>query len=98
MGQWKNTAQRSNEMSTVREATYEVFRSLGMTTIFGNPGSNELPFLDRLPTDFRYILALHEDAGLAMVDGYSQATGRPVLVNLHAANKASLSRREDQTL
>ena len=51
-----------------------------------------------MPTDFRYILALHEGAGLAMADGYSQATGRPVLVNLHAANKASLSRREDQTL
>jgi benzoylformate decarboxylase len=72
-------------MSTVREATYEVLRSLGMTTIFGNPGSNELPFLDRLPSDFRYILALHEGAGLAIADGYSQATGQPVLVNLHAA-------------
>jgi benzoylformate decarboxylase len=72
-------------MSTVREATYDVLRSLGMTTIFGNPGSNELPFLDRLPPDFRYILALHEGAGLAIADGYSQATGQPVLVNLHAA-------------
>jgi benzoylformate decarboxylase len=72
-------------MSTVREATHDVLRSLGMTTIFGNPGSNELPFLDRLPSDFRYILALHEGAGLAIADGYSQATGQPVLVNLHAA-------------
>src|ERR1700739_4094640 len=74
-----------HQMSTVHEATYDVLRSLGMTTIFGNPGSNELPFLDRLPSDFRYILALHEGAGLAIADGYSQATGRPVLVNLHAA-------------
>ena len=56
-----------------------------MTTIFGNPGSNELPFINQLPSDFRYILALHEGAGLAIADGYSQATGRPVLVNLHAA-------------
>ena len=72
-------------MSTVHEATCEVLRSLGMTTIFGNPGSNELPFLDRLPSDFRYILALQECAGLAIADAYSQATGRPVLVNLHAA-------------
>src|ERR1700739_2892636 len=74
-----------HQMSTVHEATYDVLRSLGMTTIFGNPGSNELPFLDRLPSGFRYILALHEGAGLAIADGYSQATGRPVLVNLHAA-------------
>jgi benzoylformate decarboxylase len=72
-------------MSTVREATYEVLRSLQMTTIFGNPGSNELPFLDRMPSEFRYILALQEGAGLAIADGYSQATGLPVLVNLHAA-------------
>lgn len=72
-------------MTTVHDATYEVLRSLGMTTIFGNPGSNELPFLDRLPSDFRYILALQEGAGLAMADGYSQATGQPVLVSLHAA-------------
>ena len=72
-------------MGTVHDSTYEVLRSLGMTTIFGNPGSNELPFLDRLPSDFRYILALHEGAGLAIADGYSQATGRPVFVSLHAA-------------
>jgi len=72
-------------MATVHDATYEVLRSLGMTTIFGNPGSNELPFLDRLPSDFRYVLALHEGAGLAMADGYSQVTGKPVLVSLHAA-------------
>ena len=72
-------------MATVHDATYEILRSLGMTTIFGNPGSNELPFLDRLPGDFRYILALHEGAGLAMADGYCQVTGKPVLVSLHAA-------------
>ena len=72
-------------MATVHDATYEILRSLGMTTIFGNPGSNELPFLDRLPSDFRYVLALHEGAGLAMADGYCQVSGRPVLVSLHAA-------------
>lgn len=72
-------------MATVHDATYEVLRSLGMTTIFGNPGSNELPFLDRLPSDFRYILGLHEGAALAMADGYCQVTGGPVLVSLHAA-------------
>ncbi len=44
-------------MSTVHDATYEILRSLGMTTIFCNPGPNELPFLDRLPSDFRYTLS-----------------------------------------
>ncbi|WP_194834388.1 benzoylformate decarboxylase [Nocardia sp. XZ_19_369] len=72
-------------MTTVREASYEVLRSLGVTTFFGNPGSNELPFLQEFPDDFRYILALQEGAGLAMADGYAQSTGKPVLVSLHSA-------------
>ncbi|MFI6170398.1 benzoylformate decarboxylase [Nocardia sp. NPDC051052] len=72
-------------MTTVRDASYEVLRSLGVTTFFGNPGSNELPFLQGFPEDFRYILALQEGAGLAMADGYAQATGTPALVSLHSA-------------
>jgi benzoylformate decarboxylase len=38
-----------------------------------------------MPDDFRYILALQEGAAIGMADGYAQATGRPALVNLHAA-------------
>lgn len=69
----------------VRDAFFEVLRAHGITTIFGNPGSNELPMLSDLPKDFRYILALQEGAAIGMADGYAQATGRPSLVNLHAA-------------
>ena len=72
-------------MTTAHDATFDVLRALGMTTVFGNPGSNELLFLDHFPSDFRYILALHEGSGLAMADGYAQTMGCPVLVNLHAA-------------
>ena len=72
-------------MPTVHDAAYEVLRSFGMTTIFGNPGSNELTFLDEFPEDFRYVLTLQEGAGVAMADAYSQSTGAPVLVSLHAA-------------
>jgi hypothetical protein len=69
----------------VRDAFYEVLRAHGITTIFGNPGSNELPLLRDFPGDFRYILALHEGAAIGMADGFAQVTGRPALVNLHAA-------------
>ena len=58
---------------------------MGFHTIFGNPGSNELPLLSDLPTDFRYIHALHEGAAIGMADGYARASGRPAVVNLHAA-------------
>ncbi|MFI7434789.1 benzoylformate decarboxylase [Micromonospora haikouensis] len=72
-------------MATVRETTYELLRALGMTTVFGNPGSTEEPFLQDFPADFRYVHALHEASAVAMADGYAQATGRPAHVNLHTA-------------
>jgi len=72
-------------MKTVHQVAYELLRKHGMTTVFGNPGSNELPFLSQFPSDFRYILGLHEGVVLGMADGYAQATGRPGLVNVHSA-------------
>ena len=73
-------------MVNVREATYELLRARGLTTIFGNPGSNELLFLKDMPDDFTYVLGLHEGAVLSMADGYAQAAGTPAFVNLHAAS------------
>jgi benzoylformate decarboxylase len=49
----------------VRDAFYAVLRAHGITTIFGNPGSNELSLLRDFPGDFRYILALREGAAIA---------------------------------
>jgi benzoylformate decarboxylase len=72
-------------MATVREATFELFRAHGMTTIFGNPGSTELPMLSGFPDDFNYVLGLQELVVVGMADGYAQATGRPTHVNLHTA-------------
>lgn len=71
--------------TTVRGATIELLRGLGMTTVFGNPGSTELPFLDRWPDDFTYVLGLQEASVLGMADGYARATGRAAFVNLHSA-------------
>ena len=67
-------------MPTVRDATYTLLRQLGLTTIFGNPGSTEEPFLKNFPTDFRYVLALQEASAVGMADGFAQGMGRPVLV------------------
>ncbi|MBD0418452.1 benzoylformate decarboxylase [Streptomyces sp. TRM S81-3] len=73
-------------MPSVRRVSHLFLERQGLTTVFGNPGSNELPFLADLPDGFRYVLGLHEGAVVGMADGYAQATGRPVLVNLHAAS------------
>ncbi|MDX6664346.1 MAG: benzoylformate decarboxylase, partial [Solirubrobacteraceae bacterium] len=72
-------------MSTVREATFDLFRRHGMTTMFGNPGSTELPMLADFPEDFRYILGLQEAVVVGMADGYAQASGSVTHVNLHTA-------------
>lgn len=74
------------QQPTVLDATYDILRTHGMTTFFGNPGSNELPFLAGMPDDFRYVLGLHEGVVVGMADGFSQASGRPVFVSLHAAS------------
>ncbi|WP_433531621.1 benzoylformate decarboxylase [Micromonospora sp. CA-263727] len=72
-------------MATVRDTTYDLLRALGMTTVFGNPGSTEEPFLHAFPDDFHYVLALQEASAVGIADGYAQATGRPAHVNLHTA-------------
>jgi benzoylformate decarboxylase len=70
---------------TVRDAVLDLLRSFGMTTIFGNPGSTELPMFRGFPADFRYVLGLQESLVVGMADGYAQATRRAALVNLHSA-------------
>ncbi|MFZ4406539.1 MAG: thiamine pyrophosphate-binding protein, partial [Paracraurococcus sp.] len=70
--------------TTVRQATMALLREAGMTTVFGNPGSTELGFLDRWPNDFRYVLGLQEASVVAMADGYARASGRAAFCNLHS--------------
>jgi benzoylformate decarboxylase len=63
-------------MATVREVTLDLLRAHGMTTIFGNPGSTELPMLADLPQELAVV---------GMADGFAQASGRTTHVNLHTA-------------
>ena len=75
----------SQQQTTVRESVFDLFRAFGTTTIFGNPGSTELPMFRDFPADFRYVLALQEMVAVGMADGYAQATRNAALVNLHSA-------------
>ena len=49
-----------NAEVTVRSAVYALLREFGLTTVFGNPGSTELPMFRDFPADFRYVLGLQE--------------------------------------
>lgn len=70
--------------ATVRDATFDVLRRLGLTTMFSNPGSTEVPFLAGLPEDLEFVLGLHEGAVVGMAAGYALGRGAPALVLLHS--------------
>jgi benzoylformate decarboxylase len=68
---------------TVRDLAFEVMRERGLTTVFANPGSTEVPFLGGLPEDFRFVLALHEGSVVGMASGWAIARGEPAFVLVH---------------
>ncbi len=70
---------------TVREAVLKLLRDLDIRTVFGNPGSTELPMFRAFPDDFRYVLGLQESVVVGMADGYAQARHNAAIVNLHSA-------------
>jgi len=74
-------------MTTIsgKRAFLEILKSEGVDTIFGNPGTTELPLMDALAveTGIRYVLGLQEAAVVAIADGYAQASGRLTVVNTH---------------
>src|ERR1700689_3291672 len=78
-------AQATARQGSVRDATLDVFRRFGLTTIFGNPGSTEIPLLGGLPDDLRFVLGLHEGSVVGIATGYALASGTPAIVNLHTA-------------
>ena len=68
---------------TVRDATFDVFREYGLTTLFANPGSTEISFLTDLPADLRFVLGLHESSVVGMATGWAIGRGAPALAILH---------------
>ncbi|HXH96925.1 MAG TPA: thiamine pyrophosphate-binding protein, partial [Gaiellaceae bacterium] len=68
---------------TVRDATFDLLRRRGLTTLFANPGSTEVPFLIGLPDDLEFVLGLHEGSVVGMASGYAIGRDEPALVLLH---------------
>jgi benzoylformate decarboxylase len=68
---------------TVRDASFDVLRERGLTTIFGNPGSTEVPFLAGFPDDLRFVLALHEASVVGLATGWAIGRGEPAFALLH---------------
>src|SRR6187431_992835 len=72
---------------TGRSAFLALLKDEGITHLFGNPGTTELPIMHALKEhpDLTYVLGLQEALVVAMADGYSRASGKLVACNVHVA-------------
>jgi benzoylformate decarboxylase len=70
-------------MTTVRDGFFAVLRRYGMTTMFSNPGSTEIPLLAEFPADIEFVLCLHEASAVGAATGWSLGKQRPALALLH---------------
>lgn len=70
-----------------RVAFLELLRSEGVTHLFGNPGTTELPVMHALKDvpGITYVMAMQESLVVAMADGFSRSSGRLVAANVHVA-------------
>ena len=70
-----------------RDAFLALLESEGVTHLFGNPGTTELPIMAALPERpaIGYVMALQEALVVAMADGYSRASGNLSACNVHVA-------------
>lgn len=68
------------------EVMVEFLREWDIPYMFGLAGSEEVGLLDALVDrpDVRYTTCLHENAAMAMADGYSRSTGNTSIVQLHS--------------
>jgi benzoylformate decarboxylase len=72
---------------TGRSAFLALLKDEGVTHLFGNPGTTELPIMHALAEhpDLTYVLGLQEALVVAMADGFSRASGKLVACNVHVA-------------
>lgn len=72
---------------TGRSAFLALLKDEGVTHLFGNPGTTELPIMHALKEhpDLTYVMAMQESLVVAIADGYSRASGKLVACNVHVA-------------
>jgi benzoylformate decarboxylase len=71
----------------VAEYLLQALERHGVTRIFGNPGTTEIPLVSACErrAKLEYVVALSEVAAVPMADGYARAARSLGVVNLHVA-------------
>lgn len=72
---------------TGRSAFLALLQDEGITHLFGNPGTTELPIMHALAEhpSLTYVMAMQESVVVSMADGFSRASGQLVAANVHVA-------------
>jgi benzoylformate decarboxylase len=72
---------------TGRSAFLALLKDEGVTHLFGNPGTTELPIMHALKDhpDLTYVMAMQESLVVAIADGFARASGKLVACNVHVA-------------
>ena len=70
-----------------RSAFLQLLVDEGVTHLFGNPGTTELPIMEVVPNfpELNYVLGLQEAVVVGMADGFARASGRLAACSLHVA-------------
>jgi benzoylformate decarboxylase len=64
----------ADDTRTGADLFVEALESYGVTHLFGNPGTTELPVMQALvDSDVQYVLGLHEDVAVGAASGYAMA-------------------------
>lgn len=68
-----------------RRAFLQLLVDEGVTHLFGNPGTTELPIMEVVPefAQLEFVLGLQEAVVLAMADGFGRASHRLAAANVH---------------
>jgi benzoylformate decarboxylase len=69
-----------------RDYIFDILRLLGIRTIFGVPGTNEIPIIDGTSypgNGVRYIECLHENIAIGAAMGTARMTGKPGILVVH---------------
>jgi benzoylformate decarboxylase len=72
---------------TGRSAFLALLKDEGVTHLFGNPGTTELPIMHALKDhpDLTYVMGMQESLVVYMADGFSRASGKLAACNVHVA-------------
>lgn len=75
------------ETMTGRAAFVALLEDEGISHLFGNPGTTELPIMAALAegASLEYVLGLQESLVVAMADGFARASGALTACNVHVA-------------